>query len=82
MNVHDLEDFSPEALKSQALTILLLATYGEGDPTDNAMAFAKWLKDADKEIPDAFLQGMKYMVFALGDTQYEHFNAMGKLADK
>lgn len=80
--VHDLESFDPEQLKAQPLAIFLVATYGEGDPTDNAMAFAKWLKDADGEIPASYLQGVNYFVFALGDTQYEHFNAMGKLTDK
>lgn len=34
-----------------------MATYGEGDPTDNAMEFYEWLKNGD---PD--LTGLNYAV--------------------
>lgn len=34
-----------------------MATYGEGDPTDNAMEFYEWLKNGE---PD--LSGLNYAV--------------------
>lgn len=34
-----------------------MATYGEGDPTDNAQDFYDWLQDTD-----AKLSGIKYAV--------------------
>lgn len=34
-----------------------LATYGEGDPTDNAMEFVDWLKNGDAD-----LAGLNYAV--------------------
>lgn len=39
--VVDLEDFDLNQLKNARLGIFLCATYGEGDPTDNAIPFIK-----------------------------------------
>jgi sulfite reductase alpha subunit-like flavoprotein len=76
----DLETFEPEKLQATSLAVFLLATYGEGDPTDNAMQFAKWLKDEDGELSEQALGGLRFAVFGLGSTQYEHYNKMGKFA--
>lgn len=95
--------------------VFLMATYGEGEPTDNAAAFVRLLKakagmktggaggymgtaddfaeekkgdgdevgdDADGEADPSFMSGLDYAVFGLGNRQYEHFNAMGKLTDE
>lgn len=78
----DLETFTPEKLQCTSLAVFLLATYGEGDPTDNAMQFAKWLKNEDGELSEQALGGLKFAVFGLGSTQYEHYNKMGKVAHK
>lgn len=69
----NLQDFNPEWL-----FFFVIATYGEGEPTDNAVEFFNWLdNDADQ------LSTLKYTVFALGNSTYEFFNAMGKnLNDK
>ena len=42
-----------------SLVIFCLATYGEGDPTDNATEMYNWLKD-DNYPPD--LTGLRYTV--------------------
>ena len=80
--VVDLETFEPEKLQATSLAVFLLATYGEGDPTDNAMTFAKWLENKDGELSEQALGGLNYAVFGLGSTQYEHYNKMGKVAQK
>lgn len=72
----DLEDFNEDDLLSAQLAIFLMATYGEGEPTDNATAFYKWLQSAD-----ANLNSLSFSVFGLGNKQYEHFNRMGKVID-
>ncbi|XP_042564364.1 NADPH--cytochrome P450 reductase isoform X3 [Clupea harengus] len=54
-----------------------MATYGEGDPTDNAQDFYDWMQAAYDS-----LEGVNFAVFGLGNKTYEHFNAMGKLVDK
>lgn len=40
-----------------SLAVFCLATYGEGDPTDNAMEFYEWLKNGDAD-----LTGLNYAV--------------------
>ena len=46
--VVDIEKFTPEEFASHKLAILVLATHYEGDPTDTAKAFHKWLKNSVK----------------------------------
>lgn len=74
--------------------IFLLATYGEGGPPDNAVVFfdmlerksglrgpASDLTPEETERDTTFLNGLDYSVFGLGNSQYEHYNSMGKMAD-
>ena len=78
----DLEDFDPEELKDSKLVLFLVATYGEGDPTDNAAKFNIWQKNEDGEVPADYLSTVNFTVFGLGNRQYEHFNKMGKTTNK
>eukprot|EP01035_Chromulina_nebulosa_P017613 gene17613-23188_t len=78
----DLEDFDEKVLATTPIAIFLMATYGEGEPTDNANKFYKWLKNDDKEVDANFLSNVYYCVFGLGNQQYEHFNRMGKVTDQ
>lgn len=78
----DLESFSPESvssLSSEHVAVFLMATYGEGEPTDNAVSFFKYITNKD-EPPS--LPSLRYTVFGLGNKQYEHFNRVGKLTDR
>ena len=40
-----------------SLAIFCMATYGEGDPTDNAQELYDWLQEGTEELP-----GLKYAV--------------------
>lgn len=40
-----------------SMAIFCMATYGEGDPTDNAQEFYDWIKDTDED-----LSGVRYVV--------------------
>ncbi|XP_018914300.2 NADPH--cytochrome P450 reductase isoform X1 [Bemisia tabaci] len=60
-----------------SLAVFCLATYGEGDPTDNAMDFYEWLQNGD-----ANLAGLNYAVFGLGNKTYEHYNEVGIYVDR
>lgn len=60
----------------KSLCVFCLATYGEGDPTDNAREFYDWLKRGESD-----LNGLNFAVFGLGNKTYEHFNAVGIYAD-
>lgn len=59
-----------------SLAVFCLATYGEGDPTDNAMEFYEWLHT------DVDLTGLNYAVFGLGNKTYEHYNQVAIYVDK
>ncbi|RQM14350.1 hypothetical protein DD237_005873 [Peronospora effusa] len=78
----DLEDYNAvEKLRNEKLVIFVMATYGEGDPTDNAVDFIKFLKDKENVLGDEAFQQVGYTVFGLGNTQYEHYNEMGRIVD-
>ncbi|XP_039251885.2 NADPH--cytochrome P450 reductase-like [Styela clava] len=71
-------DQLPEVINiEKSLAIFCMATYGEGDPTDNAQDFYEWLENCDED-----LKGMKFAVFGLGNRTYEHYNSMAKFVDK
>ena len=72
----DLEDFEPEQLTSNEtkVNLFLVATYGEGDPTDNAANFYEWVGNGNDELSSDFLSSTKFCVFGLGNTDYENYN--------
>jgi len=85
VDVIDLESYSAERqLAREKLVVLCVATYGDGEPTDNAADFFSWLSKEVEAVnageKEPFLQGTTYAVFGLGNKQYEHFNAIGKKA--
>nr|AVL92922.1 cytochrome P450 reductase [Ostrinia furnacalis] len=73
----DMEELTKLQEIPNSLAVFCMATYGEGDPTDNAMEFYEWLKNGD---PD--LTGLNYAVFGLGNKTYEHYNAVAIYLDK
>ena len=80
----DLEEYNMADLERMSeiddgFVIFCMATYGEGDPTDNAIDFTDWIKE---EAESADLSGLKYTVFGLGNKTYEHYQAMGRLVDE
>lgn len=60
-----------------------MATYGEGEPTDNAVQLMQNLQDESFEFSNGqhALPGLKYVVFALGNRTYEHYNLIGRAID-
>ncbi|KAF8766875.1 NADPH--cytochrome P450 reductase like protein [Argiope bruennichi] len=74
---YDMEDLCKVPEIENSLVIFCMATYGEGDPTDNAQEFYQWLQTGDGD-----LSGLNYAVFGLGNKTYEHYNSMGIYVDK
>jgi len=77
--------------------IFFMATYGEGEPTDNAQQFVEVMKgksgidniymiESSSEALGAarnetLLKDVDYAVFGLGNKQYEHYNNMSRFMD-
>ncbi|KHJ91157.1 FAD binding domain protein [Oesophagostomum dentatum] len=73
----DVDDMARLSEIDGCLVVFCMATYGEGDPTDNAQQLYEYINTTDTDF-----KGVKYAVFGLGNKTYEHFNAVGKLFDK
>lgn len=76
--VVDLDKFTPESFVALPLTILVVSTYGDGEPTDNAKTFHAWAMDPRN---DGQMQGRRFCVMGLGDMNYTRFNNMGQMTD-
>ena len=74
--VIDLQDFTPELLKDGIIAVFLMATHGEGEPTDNSVKFYSWLRNDERANDE--LATLRFSVFGLGNTQYEKYNLMGR----
>jgi NADPH-ferrihemoprotein reductase len=64
--------------------IFVMATYGEGEPTDNTVQLLQNLTEADFAFSNGEhkLEGLRYVVFGLGNKTYEHYNAIARKVDK
>jgi NADPH-ferrihemoprotein reductase len=69
-----------DELENEKLVVFLAATYGEGDPPDNAAEFHRELMNPSKE--SGVFSNIKYAVFGLGNKTYDQFNRMGKDIDR
>ncbi|POR35598.1 NADPH--cytochrome P450 reductase [Tolypocladium paradoxum] len=76
----DLSDFDPETIgliPGSKFAVFVLATYGEGDPSDNANQFWEWAATAQ---PSA-LASLRYAAFGLGNKNYQHYNRVVDVVD-
>ncbi|CAM1511580.1 Fc.00g090930.m01.CDS01 [Cosmosporella sp. VM-42] len=86
--VADLEDYDYDNLDTvpnDKVVIFVLATYGEGEPTDNAVEFYEFITGEDavfSESNDPPLENLNYVAFGLGNNTYEHYNSMVRNVNK
>lgn len=83
--VADLEDYDYDNLDTfpeDKLAMFVLATYGEGEPTDNAVDFYEFVTGQDVSFSSGAsadekpLEKLKFIAFGLGNNTYEHYNSM------
>lgn len=81
----DLEDYDFDNLDEfpeDKIAMFVLATYGEGEPTDNAVEFYEFLGGEDVSFSkgagadESPLANLHYVAFGLGNNTYEHYNSM------
>ena len=71
--VKNMADLSPADLKKHANLLVLVSTWGDGEPPDGATKFYKEFMAGADLLPD-----LRYAVCGLGDTSYEKFCQIGK----
>src|SRR5579875_3669785 len=76
--IGSIEKLSPNDLARQTNVLLVVSTYGEGDPPDSARSFRDALFSA--EAPR--MSSLRYSVFCLGDKHYENFCKFGVEVDE
>lgn len=81
----DLEEYDYENLDEfpeDKVAMFVLATYGEGEPTDNAVEFYEFIGGDDVSFSKGAsaeekpLENLNYVAFGLGNNTYEHYNSM------
>ena len=68
--VENMFDISLETVKSFQRIFIIVSTWGDGDPPDDA----EDLHQALLEYTGNGFDGREFAVFGLGDTDYDHFN--------
>lgn len=76
--VFDMADYDPARLPSEKNLLVITSTYGDGEPPDNAETLYKYIQ---KETATP-MEGVKFSVLALGDTEYPDFCECGIIFDR
>ncbi len=72
--VKDMGDYAPDKLEKEENLVVIVSTWGEGDPPDRAAPFYEALMGDGAPK----LSKLRFAVLALGDTAYESFCKTGK----
>ncbi|MEO5916944.1 MAG: assimilatory sulfite reductase (NADPH) flavoprotein subunit [Luteolibacter sp.] len=72
----NMSDISPADLAKTGNLLVIISTWGDGEPPETATSFYKEFMSADLS-----LSGVNFAVCALGDTSYEKFCQTGKDVD-
>lgn len=76
--IFDLAAYDVTKLSQEKNLLVITSTYGDGEPPDNATDFVEKL--LSESAPR--MEGVKFSVLALGDTEYPDFCETGKVIDR
>lgn len=76
--IENVFNFPAEKLKEEQRVAIVISTWGEGDPPDEATDFCESLWN--DEVTG--LDNLEYTICALGDTGYEDFCGCGRKIDE
>lgn len=82
--IADLDDHDHKHLRempSSKLIVFVVSTFGEGDPTDNSVAFCSVLKALRATGNTQLLTHLRYAAFGLGNRNYRYYNKIVDLVD-
>jgi sulfite reductase (NADPH) flavoprotein alpha-component len=74
----DMANYKPRRLKDEQDLLVIVSTYGEGDPPQPAVGFFEFVEGT--RAPK--LEGVRFSVLALGDSTYEKYCEAGKRLDR
>jgi sulfite reductase (NADPH) flavoprotein alpha-component len=78
VTVADMGDYDRSRLAGETNLLVVVSTWGEGDPPETAVDFHEFVMG--EATPK--LEGTRFAVFALGDTSYADFCECGKQFDQ
>ncbi|KAK4687869.1 NADPH-ferrihemoprotein reductase, partial [Tremellales sp. Uapishka_1] len=72
-----------DTVPAENVVFFVVATYGEGEPTDNATALMEFLMEDSVEfsLGGNTLENLRYVVFGLGNKTYEYYNEVARKID-
>lgn len=77
-SLSDMTDYKVRQLAGEEDVLIIVSTYGEGDPPQPATGFFEFVEG--RKAPK--LEGKRFAVLALGDSTYEFYCEAGKRLDR